>query len=329
MSNRPEERTQLASDIAAFRQFNRLYTRFIGVLDEGLHHTDFSLAEARVLYELAHRERRAAKEIALAHGMNPGYLSRLLVRFEAAKLIKRKPSRQDSRSTELTLTKAGQSAFLELDKLSSRQAKGILRELPFADRAQLIASMKSIEKLLTRSPEPPTFILRPHRPGDMGWVIHREAAVYAEEYGWDISFEALVAKIASDFLTNFNPARERCWIAEINGQPVGHIFLVQHPDEPATAKLRLLLVESSARGTGLGATLVNECIQFARLVGYRKITLWTQSILTAAHRIYQKAGFRLVREEPHHSFGHDLIGQTWDLDLKSKPVPSPRATSRQ
>jgi len=324
MTNRPEERTQLAGDIAAFRQFNRLYTRFIGVLDEGLHHTSFSLAEARVLYELANRERPPAKEIAIALGMDPGYLSRLLVRFEAAKLIRRKPSRQDSRSTELSLTKAGRNAFLELDKLSSRQAKGILRELPLADRAQLIASMKSIEKLLTRSPEPPTFILRPHRPGDMGWIIHREATVYAEEYGWDISFEALVAKIASDFLTNFDPTRERCWIAEISGQPVGHIFLVQHPGDPTTAKLRLLLVEASARGTGLGSALVNQCIEFARLAGYRKITLWTQSILSAAHRIYQNAGFRLVREDPHHSFGHDLIGQTWDLDLRANP---PRPTS--
>jgi len=181
--------------------------------------------------------------------------------------------------------------------------------------SRLIAAMNSIETPSTPDPQTPPFILRPHRPGDMGWVIHREAVVYAQEYSFDSSFEALVAKICAEFLINFDPARERCWIAEANGQPVGHIFLVNHPGQPGTAKLRLLLVESSARGTGLGSALVNECIQFAKLAGYRRITLWTQSILTDAHRIYQKSGFRLVHEEPHQSFGHDLIGQTWELNL--------------
>jgi GNAT superfamily N-acetyltransferase len=175
--------------------------------------------------------------------------------------------------------------------------------------------MKTIEKILVKDDRALPFILRPHRPGDMGWIVYREAAVYAEEYGFDAAFEALVSRIVADFLTNFDSERERCWIAEVNGQPVGHIFLVKHPERPQTAKLRLLMVESSARGNSLGQALVTECIRFAREAGYREITLWTQSILTAAHHIYQAAGFRLVREEPHHSFGKDLIGQTWALKL--------------
>lgn len=162
---------------------------------------------------------------------------------------------------------------------------------------------------------PPPFILRPHRIGDMGWIVHREAIGYAEQFGWDQTFEALAATIVAEFVTNFDPRRERCWIAEIDGQHVGHIFLVKHPSQPQTAKLRLLFVEPCARGMGLGDALVSECIRFARGAGYRKVVLWTQSMLTAAHRIYQKAGFRLIKEEPHRSFGHDLIGQEWELDL--------------
>jgi len=329
MSKHSAKQPSLALEAAAFRRFNRMYTRFIGVLGEGLLQTEFSLAEARVLYELANQKQPVAKDIAQSLGMDPGYLSRILVRFENARLLKRKPSTEDSRATHLTLTKRGREAFAKLDELSEKQAKSILKELPLDGRATLIASMNSIEKTLTRSPDPPTIVLRPHRPGDIGWIIHREGSIYAEEYGWDVTFEALVAKIASDFLTNFDPARERCWIADLNGQPAGHIFLVRHPDQPTTAKLRLLLVEPSARGTGLGSTLVNECIQFARSVGYRKIILWTQANLTAAHRIYEKSGFRLTHEEPHHSFGHDLIGQTWELNLAT-PASSPRhAASRQ
>ena len=307
----------LALEAAAFRRFNRRYTRFIGVLDEGLLHTEFSLAEARVLYELANQPRPRAKDIAEALGMDAGYLSRMLVRFQNAKLLKRKASKEDSRAANLALTKRGRAAFEKLDELSEKQARGILKQLPLAGRAELISAMGSIERLIDKAPEPAAIVLRPHRAGDIGWVIHREAAVYAEEYGFDTSFEALVAKIASDFLTNFDPARERCWIAEMAGQPVGHVFLVRHPDEPSTAKLRLLLVEASARGSGLGSMLVNECIQFAKVAGYRKVTLWTQSNLLAAHRIYEKAGFRLVREEPHHSFGQDLVGQTWELEWNS------------
>jgi DNA-binding MarR family transcriptional regulator/GNAT superfamily N-acetyltransferase len=293
-----------------------MYTRFLGVLDESLLHSGFSLAEARVLYELANRERPLSKEIAEALGMDAGYLSRILARFEEQALLERKTSRRDNRSARLTLTKRGRAAFKTLNQLSERQAEEILGKLSPTASAELLNSMRSIESILTPRAEKPAVVLRPHRPGDIGWIIHREAVVYAEEYGWDSSFEALVAKIGSDFLTHFTPKRERCWIAEVDGHNAGHIFLVQHPDEPRTAKLRLLLVESSARGTGLGTTLVNECIAFARLAGYRKIVLWTQSTLVAAHRIYKKAGFRLIKEEPHHSFGQDLIGQTWELDLK-------------
>jgi DNA-binding MarR family transcriptional regulator/GNAT superfamily N-acetyltransferase len=310
--------TLLAQQQLGFRQFNRMYTRYIGTLDEGLLHTAFSLAEARILYEINTRPNPSAKAIAEALSMDPGYLSRVLSRFKTAGLLRRIPSKVDSRSSELSLTVRGKTAAEKLNSLSNRQAHAVLTSLAPTNRAQLIHAMQIIESLLDTATQPhPAFILRPHRPGDMGWVVHRQAAVYAEEYGWDDSFEALVARIVADFITHFNPTRERCWIAESSGQPVGHIFLVQHPDAPHTAKLRLLLVESSARGLGLGHALVDECIRFARSAGYRTITLWTQSMLTAAHHIYKKAGFRLVSEGHHHSFGKDLIGQTWELDLKS------------
>ncbi|MCU1323761.1 MAG: transcriptional regulator [Acidobacteriaceae bacterium] len=299
-----------------FRRFNRMYTRFIGTLDEGLLNTEYSLAEARVLYELATRTQPNAKEIAAALGMDTGYLSRVLSKFQAAGLLRRTASKHDTRSSELALTLRGRSAFTKLDTLSTQQAHTILSALSPEDQASLIHAMQTIESVLATDPhERQPYILRPHRPGDMGWVVHREAAVYAEEYGWDNTFEALVARIVADFITHFDPVRERCWIAESTGQSIGHIFLVKHPDNPETAKLRLLLVESSARGMGLGHVLVNECIRFARTAGYRRITLWTQSILVPAHRIYEKAGFRLVKEEPHHSFGKDLVGQTWELDV--------------
>ena len=216
------------------------------------------------------------------------------------------------------LTARGKSAFKKLNALSEEQAHNILQDLPPAARMELIHCMQTIESILMKvDRNRPPFILRPHRVGDMGWIVYRESVGYAEQYGWDNTFEALVARIVDGFVTNFDAGRERCWIAEIDGQHVGHVFLVKHPSEPRTAKLRLLFVEPCARGIGLGDALVNECIRFARTAGYRKIVLWTQSILTSAHRIYQRAGFRLIKEEPHHSFGHDLIGQEWELDLNS------------
>jgi len=302
--------------VQAFRQFNRMYTRFIGTLNEGLLSTKYSLAEARVIYELATRPQPNSKEIADGLGMDPGYLSRVLSKFESSDLITRKVSKQDHRSADLSLTRRGKAAFKTLNALSQKQACTILEGLSLFGRARLIRSLKTVEEILSKdAPKNPPYILRSHRPGDMGWVVHREAALYAQEYGFDETFEALVARIVADFVTHFDPKRERCWIAEADGQPVGHIFLVEHPDRPDTAKLRLLLVEPSQRGKGLGHVLVTECLRFARACGYRKVTLWTQSILTAARRVYESAGFRLIQEEPHHSFSKDLIAQTWELEL--------------
>ena len=310
-----------ASEIAAFRRFNRLYTRFIGTLQEGLLDTAYSLSEARVLYEVATRRRPFAKEIAQELGMDAGYLSRILSKFQSAGLLNRAASPEDGRQTQLTLTKEGRAAFRNLNARSDQQARSMLGALAPASRSNLIRSMGTLEDVLNTTAEAKEtaakpFTLRPHHPGDMGWVVHREGALYAQEYGWDAGFEALAARVVADFIEHFDPACERCWIAERDDESLGHIFLVKHPEQPGVAKLRLLLVEPSARGIGLGHALVAECVRFGREAGYRKITLWTQSILTAAHRIYQQAGFRLVHEEPHHSFGKDLIAQTWELDLR-------------
>jgi DNA-binding MarR family transcriptional regulator/GNAT superfamily N-acetyltransferase len=294
-----------------------MYTRYIGTLNEGLLNSSYSLAEARVLYELATRAAPKASEIAEGLGMDPGYLSRLLGKFDRDGLLERKPSETDGRYAELRLTSRGKSVFKKLNALSEEQAHTVLQGLPPTARMELIECMQAIERILMkvdRSRVP--YVLRPHRVGDMGWIVHREGLGYAEQFGWDETFEALVATIVSDFVTNFEPCLERCWIAEVDGQNVGHIFLVKHPSEPNTAKLRLLFVEPGARGMGIGDALVNECVRFARGAGYRRIVLWTQSILTAAHHIYQRAGFRLVKEEPHHSFGHDLIGQEWELEFQ-------------
>jgi DNA-binding MarR family transcriptional regulator/GNAT superfamily N-acetyltransferase len=316
MASRPISPSALAGEAANFRRFNRMYTRFIGTLNEGLLNSDYSLAEARVLYELANRAAPKASDIAEALGVDPAYLSRMLKKFERGGLVRKKASQQDGRYAELMLTVKGQSAFKKLNALSQEQAHTILQDLAPAARTELIRCMQTIESILIRvDRNRPPFILRPHRVGDMGWVVYRESVGYAEQYGWDNTFEALVAGIVDGFVTNFDSSRERCWMAEIDGQNVGHVFLVKHPSEPKTAKLRLLFVEPCARGLGLGDALVNECIRFARTVGYRRVILWTQSILTTAHRIYKKAGFRLVKEEPHHSFGHDLIGQEWELEL--------------
>jgi DNA-binding MarR family transcriptional regulator/GNAT superfamily N-acetyltransferase len=315
MIPKPASHTALTNDIAIFRRFNRMYTRFIGTLNEGLLSSDFTLAEARVLYELAARPAPKAKEIAECLGIDPGYLSRLLRKFERAGILKRKASERDGRYEDLALTTRGKSAFKKLNAMTDAHAKSVFEVLPDSARMQLIGCMRSIESILMKPEGKRSYVLRPHRIGDMGWITYREAIGYAKEYGWDGTFESLVAGIVAEFVASFNPDRDRAWIAEMDGQNVGHIFLVKHPEEPHTAKLRLLFVEPSARGTGLGDALVNECIRFARTAGYHKIVLWTQSILVAAHRIYRRAGFRLVREEPHHSFGKDLIGQVWELEL--------------
>lgn len=306
--------TSLAGDIAAFRHFNRMHTRLLGTLDEGLLKSRFSLAEARVLFELATRKAPRAKEIADELGMDPGYLSRILAAFDQAGMLKRRASATDRRAAELSLTRRGQTDFNKINTLSQKQAHEILRSLGPLQRTRLVHSMHTIESVLAEEKRT-SFVLRPPRVGDMGWVIHREGAVYAEEYGWDEAFEALVARIVADFMANFDPSRERCWMADVNGENLGHIFLVKHPEEKDTAKLRLLLVEPAARGMGIGAALVSECLQFAREVGYKKVVLWTQSILVSARHLYERAGFQLVHEEPGRRFGKDLVAQNWELKL--------------
>lgn len=306
----------LATDAAAFRQFNRVYTRFIGTVTERFLQTQYSLAEGRVLYELATQPQPRAKAIAENLGLDAGYLSRILTRFAKSGLVTRRTAKADNRASDLILTAKGRAAFRTLNMRAEKQAREVLEPMSHSARAQFIGAMRTIEGIVTPSESASRpFTLRTHRPGDMGMVVALEGAGYVEQFGWDGTFEALVSRIVADFLTNYDPVRERCWIAEIDGRHVGHVFLVRHPDKPGTAKLRLLYVDPSARGLGLGQALVAECVQFARVSGYGRITLWTQSILQSAHRIYQSAGFRLVREEPHHSFGKDLTGQTWELDL--------------
>jgi len=303
------------SQIAAFRQFNRFYTREIGTLREGLLDSEFSLAEARVLYELATRGEATAADIAKELALDAGYLSRILKRFEEAGLLKRKASAEDGRQTILTITRHGRETFADLTARSNEQARSILEHVPASALPSLLDAMRTIEKTLSPVPENVRYILRNHRPGDMGWVVSRQSVLYAQEYGWDESYEALAARVVADFLEQYDARRDRCWIAERDGVPLGSIFLVHHPELEGTARLRLLHVEAIARGLGLGKALVGECVRFARTAGYKRVTLWTQSILTTAHRIYRQAGFKLVREEPHNSFSANLIGQTWELDL--------------
>ena len=312
----PAAELSLAPTVAAFRKFNRAYTRFLGTLNERYLRTAYSLAEGRVLFELATRSNPQAKEIAEELGLDAGYLSRILTKFENAGLATRKTAKDDKRAANLRLTDRGRVAIRTLNLRADKQARAMLDKLSPEQRAQFTCALRTVEEIvLQRRPDPASIILRSHRPGDMGKAVELEGAGYVEQFGWDQSFEGLAARIVADFLANFDPARERCWIADLNGLHVGHVFLVRHLEQQDTAKLRLLYVDPSARGLGIGQRLVSECVQFAREAGYKKITLWTQSILTAAHRVYQSAGFRLVREEPHHSFSRDLIGQTWELDL--------------
>lgn len=306
---------QDASDpIAAVRAFNRFYTRKLGVLDQHLGNSAFSLSEARVLYELAQRDDLAAKEIGSELGLDPGYLSRIVQSFDEKGLITRKPLPADRRQYQLSLTAKGRQAFAKLNLSSQNEVAAMLARLSPGDASRLTQAMATIEAVLEPPRnQPAAFMLRSHRVGDMGWVISRQAAAYAADYNWDISYEALVAEICAQFIKNYDPAREHCWIAEVGGEPVGSVFLVKATDD--IAKLRLLQVEKKARGLGVGRALVEQCIQGARERGYGKMTLWTQSILVAARGIYQSAGFKLVATEPHHSFGQDLIGETWERDL--------------
>jgi DNA-binding MarR family transcriptional regulator/GNAT superfamily N-acetyltransferase len=300
--------------VAELRRFNRFYTQKIGVLEEGLLDSPFSLAEARVLYEIAFVEGQTAARLGKQLGLDRGYLSRILRGFERRGLIHRTRSATDRRLSLLALAPQGEAAFADLDARSQTEIGALLRTLPEKQQTRLVAAAGVIERMLgARADDRAGYLLRPHRPGDMGWVISRHGALYAQEYGWDIQFEAFVAKIAAQFLRNFNARRECCWIAEKDGENVGSVMLV---DETQTiAKLRLLLVEPDARGLGIGARLVQECLSFAREARYQKVTLWTNSILVAARRLYEDAGFRMIDAQPHHSFGCDLVGETWELAL--------------
>ncbi len=305
---------ELETRTDAIRRFNRFFTRQIGVLREGLLHSPYSLTEARILFEIAHRKDLTASDLSRELGLDPGYLSRILARLEQQGLIDKVRSETDARQRLLSLTPDGKDAFSLLDNRSREEVAEMLSGLSEGDQRRLLEAMKTIESILDKGfkfSEP--FFLRPHEPGDMGWVVHRHGVLYAQEYGWDERFEALVAQIVADFVNNFDPAKERCWIAEMNGEIVGCVFVVKASD--TVAKLRLLLVEPKARSLGLGTRLVEECIRFARRSGYKTLTLWTNSVLDAARRIYEKQGFKLVEEEKHHSFGHDLLGQNWELAL--------------
>jgi DNA-binding MarR family transcriptional regulator/GNAT superfamily N-acetyltransferase len=300
--------------VDAVRRFNRFYTRQVGALSAGFLESPFSLTEVRVLYELAHRDTPTATELGGALGLDAGYLSRMLRGFAKRGLIARKSSDADGRRSLLSLTTRGRAAFATLNARSHDHIAAVLGRLSAPEQGRLVEAMRAVEALLGAPAEPKArYILRGHRPGDMGWVVHRHGALYAQEYGYDEQFEALVAEIVAHFIRHYDSKRERCWIAEQDGEIVGSVFLVKK--SPTVAKLRLLLVEPTARGLGIGGRLVSECVDFARRVGYRKITLWTQSELQAARRLYEAAAFRLAHEERHHSFGHDLVAETWELTL--------------
>jgi len=315
--------------VDAIRRFNRFYTRRIGVLNQGLLDSPFSLAEVRLLYELANCEASTATELGRALEIDAGYLSRMLRGLERRGLIARLSSPTDRRQRSLRLTPKGRRAFASLDAEADRQVETWLRDLSAPSQAKLVEALETVQRQLDpaseqSSPKPGIIMLREPRAGDMGWVVQRHGALYAQEYGWDWRFEALVSRIVADFVEQFDPARERCWIAEgDHGELLGSVFLVKHPERSDTAKLRLLLVEPSARGRGIGRRLVAECTRFATQAGYHRITLWTNDVLHAARHLYEEAGYQLVHQEPHQLFGEGLVGQVWELELQ------PSADSRQ
>ncbi|BDM67121.1 GNAT family N-acetyltransferase [Streptomyces nigrescens] len=314
-----------AADVRELRRFNRFYTNLIGALDYGRHlYTPFTLTEARVLYELVHQERVDAADLRASLSLDAGYLSRLLGKFEERELISRGRSERDPRRQRITLTGGGREAAALLEERSQEAAGSLLRHLPAADRARLTDAMRTIRALLGDDPaatgeappaSSPAVTLRTTRPGDLGWMVERNAALYAAEYGFDLSYEALVARIVAEYAEGFDPRWDRTWTAELDGARAGAVMCVRD-GRPGVARLRLLLVEPSARGHGIGGQLVDACVDFARDAGYEEMVLWTNSVLGAARRIYQRAGFELVSETPHHSFGQDLVGQDWRLSLR-------------
>lgn len=327
----------LAQDVDTVRRFNRFYTRQIGVLQEKLLHSPFSLTEGRVLYEIAYQgdtgtprvTTPTAADLARNLELDGGYLSRILQRFARRKLISRTRSKADARQAHLALTAHGRRALAPLQQLARDEVAGMLRRLSPAERRRVVDAMRLIQRSLGgsgdvaiagsaaaamepgRDGEP--FTLRGHRAGDMGWIVSRQSALYAEEYGWTTEYEALAADIVAHFLKTFDPTRERCWVAERDGARLGAVMIVRESD--AVAKLRLLHVEREARGLGIGRRLVAECVRFSRAAGYEKITLWTQANLLAARHLYEAAGFTCVSSEPHHRFGKDLVAETWQIAL--------------
>jgi DNA-binding MarR family transcriptional regulator/GNAT superfamily N-acetyltransferase len=304
----------LESQIAAIRRFSRFYTRKLGIIEPKLLASPWTLQEARIIYEIAQHDSCTATDLVETLGLDAGFLSRTLQALQRRQIVARKPSKADRRANELALTAKGRAAFAELERRSHHEVGALLAGLDDRERSAVVNAMAAIEQVLEPPAQKPAgFMLRTHSPGDIGWIVSRHGAIYAQEYGWDISFEALAAEITAQFLRSWDFRREQCWIAEIGGEPVGSIFLVKASDD--VAKIRLLLVEKKARGLGVGRALVEQCIRFARDAGYSSVTLWTQSILVAARGIYQRAGFQCVRQEKHHSFGVDLVGETWELEL--------------
>jgi DNA-binding MarR family transcriptional regulator/ribosomal protein S18 acetylase RimI-like enzyme len=313
--------TEAASRVAGVRQFNRFYTRQIGLLRQGMVGTPFSLTEGRVLYEIGRRGTTTAAALVADLTIDPGYLSRLLHGFITSGLVVSTRSATDRRQSILALTDRGREKFTTLDRRSQEEIGALLERLDNDEQRRLLEAMATIQTLLAPAAAPATcdpatsdaVILRPHRSDDLSWVLARHASIYAREYGWGSQFRVLVAGIIADFQRGHDPARQGCWIAELDGAPAGSVMLVDAGD--GIAKLRLLIVEPQARGRGIGRRLVEQCIGFARDAGYRKITLWTQSVLTDARRIYESAGFVRAEEKPHRSFGVDLMGETWELEL--------------
>jgi DNA-binding MarR family transcriptional regulator/N-acetylglutamate synthase-like GNAT family acetyltransferase len=302
-----------SDQVAQVRAFNRDYTRRIGVLSEGLLHSPYSLTEVRVMYEIAHRAGTTAAELAEELNLDRGYLSRILKGFETKRLLARQASSDDGRRQHLRLTPAGKRVFAPLERRSQSQVRAMLSALDDHRRRAVLDAMTVIQTAFTAPATRSEVSFRSHRPGDMGWVVERHGHLYSQEYGWNEEFEALVAEITAEFIRKLDPSRERCWIGERDGRRLGCIFLVAK--DSSTAKLRLLLVEPEARGLGLGRALVSECVRFARSAGYRRLVLWTQETLHAARHLYREAGFKRTAQEPHHSFGHDLVGETWELEL--------------
>lgn len=300
--------------VKSIRQFNRFYTKQIGLLNEYLLKSSFSLTEARIIYELAQRENSNSAQLSAELNLDAGQLSRTLRDFESRGLIEKIRSKADARRTILKLTAKGLEEFQALNAQSGLHIESILNNLSADKQNRLVRAMNEIETILSgNKPEDKSFILRNPSAGDFGWVVQKNGEVYAEEYNWDEEYEGLVAGIVADFIKNFDAKRERCWIAEKDGANIGAVFLVKKDE--TTAKLRLLIVDPKARGLGVGKRLVEECTRFAKKAGYKKITLWTNSVLTAARHIYEKEGYKIVKAEPHHSFGKDLVGETWELEL--------------